>query len=448
MALLRQRHPDAFDGLEPVLGAKERHVAGCPAHVDVTVTRVAEVSLIVVFGFGDGTLVGDALEEAPRDARVVVCVLDPVRFGVAMGARDLSGILVDPRVELLAGSLEKITSRMPRPEEDVLEVLVTPGLHEAADPGLERLVDMAEELERRRWSDRLHRPAVLDNIERNLDVVLAAPGVSSLADGLSGRAVLVLAPGPSLSDLEQALRGRVLPLVVALDTTLRSLREWDVRVDLAITVDPSLHNLGKFRDVPLDMPLVFFESARPEVVLRARTPVYACEENSLLDRAHPWFGSRGHVRAGGSVLYAAVDMLVRLGTRQVALAGADLAVDASGHHVEGALTVAREPVSRQVLSRGGGMVGTTETLWRHARRLRRLAGRQPAGRVIDVTTRGAALDPLPRTTLEKWLDSLPPEDFSTTIAPEPSGERAPPEARTAALDALSRAHRKHHREAK
>ena len=440
LTLLRERHPAAFEVIRSCGAAPDGTEDGFASPVDLTGTRVAELRTTVVFGFGDGSLIEGALRAAPADAQVFVCLLDPQRAARGLAHRDLRRALADPRLVLLAGSLREIASGMPRPTSDDIEVLVTPGLRQAASPELEPLVSMAEELAGKRRSDRRQRPEVLDNVERNLDTILTAPGWASLAGDLEGRSVLVIAPGPSLAEQRELLAGVRLPLVVALDTSLRTLTSWGVRCDLAFTLDPTPGNLKKFEGLSMDAPLAFLESARPEAVHASPAPIFVCEEEGLLDRAHPWFGRRGRTRSGGSVLHAAVDALIRSNVRTVAIAGADLAVDRDAGHVEGARRVEGEPVTREVPARGGGSVGTTESLWRHWRRLRRLIAAAPGGVVTDVTARGASLDPAPRTSLEVWLRDLPEADLSGRPV-QGEAEPAPPEAREAAEEALRNARR-------
>jgi len=440
LTLLRERHPAAFEVIRSHGAAPDGTEEGSVSPVDLTATRVAELPITVIFGFGDGSLLESALQAAPPDARVFVCLLDPQRAARNLARRDLRSALADPRLVLLAGTLRDIAAGMPRPAADDIEVLITPGLRKSASPELEPLVSMAEELAEKRRSDRQQRSEVLDNVERNLDTILKAPGWASLAGALEGRSVLVIAPGPSLAEQRELLAGARLPLVVALDTSLRTLQSWGVHYDLAFTLDPTPGNLKKFEGLAMNAPLAFLESARPEAIEAAPAPVFVCEDEGLLDSAHPWFGERGRTRSGGSVLHAAVDALIRAHVGTVAIAGADLAVDHSARHVEGVQRIGSEPVTREVPGRDGGRVGTTESLWRHWRRLRRLIASTPEGRVIDVTSRGASLEPAPRVSLEEWLRGLPEADLATRLAPA-GADPAPPEAREAAKEALRDARR-------
>ncbi|MFN7965862.1 MAG: 6-hydroxymethylpterin diphosphokinase MptE-like protein [Acidobacteriota bacterium] len=371
---------------------------------------------VVVFGFGAGYVLEAALAAAAPSARVVCAVIDPGAFVAALSCRDLSAALSDPRLLLSVGDLREIAANLPE-AVDELSVIVHAPVLEAAAPALQPLADMARELEAAAISARQQRPLVLDNLARNLPAVLSAPHAGVLRQVCSGRAVLLVAPGPSLEqDLRQLAR-ESRPLMVALDTSLRRLGSAGIRPDLAVTLDPTRGNLGKFTAQDPELPLVFFASARPEAVAAARHRFFACEAGGLLDRAHPWFGREGRVSSQGSVLLGALDLLLAAGAGPIALVGVDLALTdrrthAGSEHQSG-------DTLRTVAARDGGVVQTTESLWRHRRRLLRRVAPLPFGQVIDATRHGAELPGLLRQRLETFLE----EQTRDAASPERQRER-------------------------
>ncbi|MBP7146667.1 MAG: DUF115 domain-containing protein [Acidobacteria bacterium] len=359
-------------------------------------------SAVLLFGFGSGYLAEEALAATPANRAVVVAVIDPGAFLAALGGRDLSSLLGEPRLLLALGDLREILAALPRAAD--AEVLVEPSLLRAAAGALAPLADMARELGAQSRSARNQRAFILDNIERNLPRIVRVPGIGALSRTLSGGAAIITAPGPSLAGQLGLLARPERPFLVALDTSLRALASAGVRPDLVVTVDGTPANLAKFEGVALDAPLVFSEGARPEIVAAARAAVFACERGGLLDRAHPLFGAAGCCSSCGSVLHAALDVLLAAGARPVVLAGADLALTGGAAHAGSA---APGSAWREVAARGGGTVATSESLWRHRRRILRRIAREPAGAVLDATAAGAALPGVPRTDLAAWLDAAP-----------------------------------------
>lgn len=390
---------------------------------------LSEAEEILVFGFGDGSLPAAVLADAAPAARVTVAVLDPGRCLAALAARDLAALLADPRLRLAAGGLRDLAAALPRRPGERFRVVADPAALGAAPPELAPIAQMARELAAAQRSLLGQRRVVLANVAANLPAIARAEPAAALLPAVAGRPALLVAPGPSLADDLELLRARRgdLPLLVALDAALRPLSEAGVPPDLVVTLDPNPRNLGKFLPRGTDaaaavgagpgdapwlhraLPLLFFEGARPEAVAAAGRPFFACEQDGLLDRAHPAFGRAGTYRSGGTVLLAALDVLLRLGAGPVGLLGADLALAEGGAYGPGgeAAGAARGRVL-EVPARGGGTVRTTESLWRHRRRLlRRLEG-EPPDRVVDLARRGAELPGVPRADLAAWLERVVP----------------------------------------
>ncbi len=425
--------PGTRDGAGPTLGkpALPRGLESCRE--------------VVVFGFGDGGLLGEVLRRVSPAARVTVAVLDPGAFVEALRRRDLRAVLADPRLVLAVGGVREIARCLPRRPGESLRVVVAPTVPGEVPEALAPLAGMARELAAAQSSLLGQRPVVLANVAANLEVIAGAEPVAVLLPVFAGRPTLLVAPGPSLAGDLPWLRAHrdELPVLVALDASLRALRGAGIRPDLVVTLDPSPRNTHKFRSeegpapgaddgrarpdvaprnllppgpnppgtgpaparwLHRDLPVVFFEGARPEVVAAAGRPLFACERGGLLDRAHPAFGRAGTYRSGGTVLLAALDVLLQLGAGPVGLLGADLALGPGGAYGTGGERPGGEKGRvLEVPGRDGEMVRTTETLWRHRRRLlRRIAAEEP-GRVVDLSGKGADLPGVPRADLRSWV---------------------------------------------
>ncbi len=365
---------------------------------------------LVVFGFGAGYVLEAVLAAAAPSASVVCAVIDPGAFLAALSCRDLATALSDPRLLLTLGDLREISANLPEATEELVVVVHDP-LLAAAAPVLQPLADMARELAAAATSARQQRPLVLDNLARNLPAILSAPHAGILRRVCGGCPALLVAPGPSLEHDLALLRRESRPLLVALDTSLRALASAGVQPDLVVTLDPTRANLAKFTAQNPQVPLVFFGSARPEPIGAARHRFFACETGDLLDRAHAWFGREGRVTSQGSVLLGALDLLLAAGAGPIALIGVDLAL--KGRRTHAGMPNESSELLRSVAARGGGEVQTSESLWRHRRRLMRRVAPLAFGRVIDATRYGAELPGLLRKSLAEVLDELARPNSST-----------------------------------
>jgi len=404
---------------------------------------ISEAAQIMVFGFGAGHVLRETLRCAGSDARITAVILDPGAFLVTLGGIDCNDLLADPRLDLALGSLREIVAMLPAADES-LRVVVHPPLLAATAPSLAPLAQMARELATTQSSRLDHFATILENIERNLSVIMRCECASALRREIAGKSVLLVAPGPSLDEQLETLAQARRPLLCAVDTALRVLEDAGIEADLALTVDPTKKNLAKFVGLKDDIPLVFFEGARPEIVARSHRPLFACERKGLLDRAHPFFGRGGRFESRGSSLTAALDLLLAFDPATIGLIGADFALK-EGRSYAGTAGDTSSGRLRELPGRDGGLVATTEILWLHRRRLlRRLEGvRHDA--VVDLRSDGAELPGLARGELADWLVSLddasrdtrikldaPGSESANHIAAEHAARKALHEAREAA----------------
>jgi hypothetical protein len=354
---------------------------------------------LVVFGFGTGQTIGRTLAEAAPTAQITLVLVDPRQFEQILLQRDLTPLLQDPRLSIVSGSLREITNQL-RLDRSPAQIELDPEAASAIEAELTPLWEMATELQALQASRAAQWPFVLHNTARNLERILSAASATSLSQLCAGRDVLIVAPGPSLQfDLPERWPS-TRPWIVALDTAWRVLAARGLELDLCVTLDPTPGNRQKFACQDPAVPLVFFDGARPEPVARAECVLHACEAGGVLDRSDPWFGQSGRFASDGSVLLGALDLMLRCNARRIGLMGSDLALhDGQLHAASGA-----EPIDSplSVISKSGEQIATTRSLWRHRRRLLRRIQPEPAGRVVDLASRGALLPDLRRESLAEF----------------------------------------------
>ncbi|RMG42401.1 MAG: DUF115 domain-containing protein [Acidobacteria bacterium] len=403
--VLEARHPGLWERILDAArsgGRPDPDTGAGPAEIPAGLETAEE---ILVFGAAGGAALDRALARAAPEARVTLVVVDPAGFAEALRREPCAGRLSDPRLTIAGGGLAEIRRKLPEGGRR-LAVLVEAGTLARTPRELEPLAAMARELAAVQRSWETQCGTILANVARNLDAVLGAPPVARLRRFVAGRPVILVAPGPSLEG-QLGLLAREVPrraaALVALDTSVPALQAAGVPVDLAVTLDGTEGGRRKIlrcRSLP---PLVFFEGARPEALDRCEGALYACERGGLLDRADELFGREGRYDSHGSVLLAALDVLLANGAGPIFLAGADLALTGGRAHAGGGAAEGEMSVP----GKDGRPVPTTESLWRHRRRLLRRAAGVPQGRIVDVTAAGATLPGLPRAALEDVLAALP-----------------------------------------
>ncbi len=176
---------------------------------------------------------------------------------------------------------------------------------------------------------RLAAPYLLQTIE-NLPVLMSSSDLGAL-DGLAlGHTVVLCGAGPSLDGLLPSLRAhRERAWLVALDTALRPLMGAGIVPDLVVSVDPTQLNGRHLLNLPTRARpwLVAEASLDPRAFAAFAGRIFACRLG--VADPWPWLGSLGisasPLRAWGSVLTAACDLVSRLQAPRVVFAGMELA---------------------------------------------------------------------------------------------------------------------------
>jgi len=173
-------------------------------------------------------------------------------------------------------------------------------------------------------------PMYFDHVLRNLPTIASAPDVSALEGIAAGERVILCGAGPSLDRLLPALRQlRERAWLVALDTAVRPLISAGVVPDLVVSIDPTPLNGRHLLDITSrQRPWVVAEPSLYPPALRAfEGRVFVCRVNR--SDPWPWLEEAGlaptKVRAWGSVLTTACDLVVHMRPSAVAFAAVDLA---------------------------------------------------------------------------------------------------------------------------
>jgi hypothetical protein len=328
-------------------GGKLLHSAHDPL---AEASRLAEAGLppwadgAIILGSGLGYLAEAALRSSGLRA-VILCEAEPGLLRAALEARDLRSMLGDERLGfVLGGAPDRIlgaleASGLKRPVilgNRSLESLFPDwygGLRAAAGRFIRK--EETNENTLRKFGGLWAR-----NLARNLPALAETPGVACLEGRFSGIPALVLAAGPSLDRILPRLgelRERL--LLVAVDTSLRSVLGAGYQPDFLLVVDPQYWNWRHIADLeapgsylvsePAVFPPVFRFPCRGRFIASSIFPL-----GRALESGEP---SRGLLGAGGSVATSAWDFARLLGAPAIHLAGLDLGFPGRRTHARASL---------------------------------------------------------------------------------------------------------------
>ncbi|MFN7914075.1 MAG: 6-hydroxymethylpterin diphosphokinase MptE-like protein [Vicinamibacterales bacterium] len=291
--------------------------------------------VVGVIGVGLGYTI-DELRARRPDVRIVALEVLPElvslwRKRVDVRAVEASGSLVvaadpDYRLPAAAWPADALAGDPP--------VIVHPALaHYFPDAVARAKAALAQFLFERRANEEARQrlaPLYLTNTLENMVALAGAADITALRGIAAGDAVILCGAGPSLDTLLPALRdAQARAWLVALDTAVRPLMAAGIVPDLVVSIDPSPLNGRHLLNLPgRQRPwLVAETSLDPRAIAAFAGRLFACRINRA--DPWPWLEQTGavptKVRAWGSVLTTACDLVTNLGASRVAFAAVDLA---------------------------------------------------------------------------------------------------------------------------
>lgn len=280
--------------------------------------------VIQLYGVGVGDL-PRLLLERPLLEKLQIAILDDALFATLLEHVDCADWIEDPRVSLLLD---------PQPADIQAPFCVQPAcLRLMSDHGPrarlkgQLYLELSTRFVNRDFSD---NPVMRQRLAET-QPLLGQDGDVSRLFGLSpGRTAVVAGAGPTLARQTDWIRKhRASWLLIATSGSLRPLVAADIQPDVVVVVDPFPILAAQF-DIDLSRfattPLVCFPVVDPEILAAWPGPrLVACSHGNPL--YHSWLRQfpRATLHSGGSALHPAVDLAVRMGCRQVILAGADFA---------------------------------------------------------------------------------------------------------------------------
>lgn len=282
-------------------------------------------------------------------------------------------------------------------------------------------------------------PMYLAHTLQNVTALAGAADVTALRGIADGDPVILCGAGPSLDRLLPRLRavqGRT--WLVALDTAVRPLMAGGIVPDLVVSIDPSPLNGRHLLNLPgRQRPwLVAETSLDPRAVAAFDGRLFACRINRA--DPWPWLEDAGmtptKVRAWGSVLTTACDLVTNMGASRIAFAAIDLAYTNGQPYCRGTSfeadwveqikvqgladieAVWAERLSRNVVDEpdvAGRPTRTAPHLIAFRNWVRTLVADTPACAFANVTEAGILHGTgIAQMSLEQWMDDVPAPTMS------------------------------------
>ncbi len=370
---------------------------------------------VLVYGFGLGYHL-EALLASPAMQKLVVVEANPKLMRAALDSRDLSTVLGDPRLLLIAADTEaaaaaRLAELLATGEE--YEILIHQPSFRLLPESFTNLRNILETIQSERRFASFFREQERRNIITNIPAIAASPGVAPLFSAFAGKPAVVAGAGPSLDRALRHLdRLQNRAHIIAVDTAAAVLARNGIRFHAVISADPQPMSVFHFAGGMPDAPLIFLPTTHPAVVAmyRGRRYLMLQERHSLFAGAERLLPGQGSSGTGGSVSCLALDMLLRAGAGPLFFAGQDFAfphgmpynrdtlaqyatdlpLSAAGERgmLDEALGFA-PPVT--VPLEGGGEGGTGANLRGYLQSFNELIAAAPRTRFFNLDSRGAAI---------------------------------------------------------
>lgn len=407
--------------------------------VDRALNGGAVPPMAAVIGVGLGFVI-DELRRRRADIRIVALEVIPELLPHWRLRADVDGMVAAGELVVATDPSYQLPAA-PWPASVLVDeplVIVHPALAHHWPSAVERARKvLAQFLYERRANEEARQrlaPMYLEHTLRNLEPLLGATDVSALEGVAAGEPLILCGAGPSLDRLLPELKAqRSRSWLVALDTAVRPLMAAGIVPDLVVCIDPTPLNGRHLLDLPRRQRpwLVAETSVDPRALAAFAGRLFACRINRA--DPWPWLETLGvaptKVRAWGSVLTTACDLITHMKPASVAFAAIDLAYTNGQTYCRG--TVFEEDWEEHRVHHGlptieavwdqrlrgntvdepdvhGRLTATASHLVAFRNWARTLVANTPSCRFVNVTGAGILHgEGITQTTLESWLEGTP-----------------------------------------
>ncbi len=177
---------------------------------------------------------------------------------------------------------------------------------------------------------------IADNDIASLPWLIRCRGVAELAGIFKGKPAITVCTGPSLQRNIHLLReAQDKAVIIAVGQALRPLLAYDIRPDLACSVDFGETNMGHYRGLLHSaVPIIMLNRSLAKLTRQWRGPMFAVATTSPEGTAQAAMNAKGELSAGGSVAHLAFQAALYMGCNPVIMVGQDLALSGGESHTK------------------------------------------------------------------------------------------------------------------
>ncbi|MBU2599274.1 DUF115 domain-containing protein [bacterium] len=296
-----------------------------------------DCDVLVIFGFGNGSQVKEAIKHASKKILVLVIDHDIANFKNILTLYDLKDIFNHERVSLAIGE-EPLKATRIRMENyfqvitikdiiviDLYKNQVNPAyyqeiikhLNESINASLQNIATMSEFASL--WEK---------NILANISYLVLNPGLNLLKDSFKDFPAIIVSAGPSLDKNVGLLsEAKNKSLIICVDTALKTLLAHNIKPEIVVSIDPKEENFKHYQGSGIEGITLITEPV-------VSSQIFSLFKENLIfitSYGHPlmmWIediiGSKGTFPVGGSVATTAFSIARELGNNPIIFIGQDL----------------------------------------------------------------------------------------------------------------------------
>lgn len=311
----------------------------------------------IIYGFGLGYHIEEALALLDNKDKLYVFELNLQTLRLALELRDLSKLLLDNRLVLIADNNEKTLASKMKPllKADKKFISYIPSV-KSIPSGHNKFKFIMENWNLRKnlkskWKnlmDENHKKNIKNN-DRN---------IRDLFNKYKNKPIIIVSSGPSLNKNKHLLKkAKGKAFIFSVGSALKPLLKADIKPDMFCIIDPqdkTYRQIEGFED--LDIPFVYMDTASAYTVSKYNGPKYI---------AIGTLGYEDHetIDSGGSVATAIMDMAIKFGGNPIVFVGQDLAYTDNKHHAHGTMYDKKDVKSlsnmRKIVGQKGEVLDTT-----------------------------------------------------------------------------------------
>jgi hypothetical protein len=306
--------------------------------------NASNFDLFVVFGFGFAYHLEELIKKIGPDVTVLALEKDPAIIKEAISSRNLTALLSDDRLKIIANPDEDKISEILKGRSSHRVSLITHRGSFQLDPdyynNLNRIIKSylsTKEVNIATLSK--FEKTWASNIARNIPEFIRLPGANMFYDNFKGMPAIAIGAGPSLSSSIDFIKSNLdKAVIICVDTSYRILKEHGIIPHFCVTVDPQVINARYFEgDVKCETIFITDPTVHPSTFRLIKGNIVSA---GMVFDMMKWIeeiaGVKGELTYGGSVMTNAYDFAKRIGASPVVLVGQDLAFTGGLAHARGA----------------------------------------------------------------------------------------------------------------